>query len=59
MSLCDIIVPHFWQDYKLYRNISKALLGLFVMGIILKPFIKKKLKDPVSYKIVYNGKVLE
>ena len=59
MSLCDIIIPHFWQDYKLYRNISKALLGLFVMGIILKPFIKKKRKDPTSYKIVYNGKVLE
>lgn len=58
MSFCDIIVPHFWQDYKLYRNISKVLLGLFVVGIILRPFIKKKLKDPVSYKIVYNGKVL-
>ena len=58
MSLCDVIVPCFWEDYKLYRNIGKLLLGLFVAGIILKPFIKKKLKEPVSYKIMYNGKVL-
>lgn len=58
MSLCDIIIPYFWEDYRLYRTLGKVLLGLFAAGIILKPFIKKKLKDPVSYRIVYNGKVL-
>ena len=58
MSLCDIIVPHFWDDYRLYRTLGKVLLGLFVAGIILRPFIRKKLKGPASYEIVYEGKVL-
>ena len=58
MSACDLIVPHFWKDYSFYRNISRFVLGLIVILIILKPFIKKKLDHPVSYEIQYNGKTL-
>ena len=58
MSACDMIVPHFWQDWILYRRISKIVLGLIVCFIILRPFIKKKLNSPPFYQIEYEGKVL-
>ncbi|MBQ3295020.1 MAG: hypothetical protein IJH00_00830 [Erysipelotrichaceae bacterium] len=58
MSACDYVVPKFWKDYTLYRNISKFVLGLIVILIVLKPFIKKKLADGPVYEILYNGKAL-
>lgn len=58
MSLCDLIVPHFWQDYTMYRNLSKLIIGMITAFIILKPFIRNKLKNRISYQITYEGKVL-
>lgn len=58
LSLCDIFMPMVWDKYKLYRNISKLVLGLVVILIILKPFIKKKLENPYTYEIQYENEIL-
>ena len=58
MSLCDYIVPHFWEDYTIYRRISKLIIGMIIVFIILRPFIRKKLKNRISYQIEYNDQVL-
>lgn len=58
LSLCDIFMPMIWDKYKLYRNISKLVLGLIVILIILKPFIKKKLENPYTYEIQYENEIL-
>ncbi len=58
MSICDQIVPRYWPDYGFYRDLARFLLGLLVILIILKPFIRKKLKDRVSYQIEYDGEIV-
>lgn len=58
MSACDLIIPRFWSDYTFYRNLSRFILGLIVILIILKPFIKKKLQNGISYQIEYKGKII-
>ena len=58
MSACDLIIPRFWADYTFYRNLSRFILGLIVILIILKPFIKKKLQNGISYQIEYKGKII-
>ena len=58
LSICDWIIPMFWEKYRFYRLISKFILGGIVILIILKPFIKKKLNEPPKYEIVYEDKVL-
>ncbi len=55
VCFCDLIVPRFWEGYGSFRNVTRVGLILLVIAIILSPFIRKKLKDPVSYEIVYNG----
>ena len=59
IKICDLILPHIFEDYKTYRLIVKFVLGLTVTGIILKPFIKKKLRNRISYDIVYDDKALK
>lgn len=54
LSLCDIFMPMVWEDYRLYRNIAKFVLGLTVILIILRPFLKKKWKERFTYEIVYE-----
>ena len=39
--------------------IIKFVIGLIATGIILKPFIKKKLENRISYEIVYDTKMFE
>ena len=58
VSLCDWIIPMFWEKYSFYRLISKFILGGIVILIILKPFIKKKLNEPPKYQIMYDDEVL-
>ncbi|MBR5341216.1 MAG: hypothetical protein IK151_04735 [Erysipelotrichaceae bacterium] len=58
ISACDFVIPMFWEKYTFYRNITKFILGLVVILIILKPFIKKKLANRVTYEIKYKGKTL-
>lgn len=58
LTLCDIFMPMIWTKYKTYRNISKLVLGLTVILIILKPFIKKKLENPYTYEIQYENETL-
>ena len=59
IRILDIVLPRFIENYKTYRLIVKFTLGLIATGIILKPFIKKKLENRVSYEIVYDTKMLE
>lgn len=58
MSLLDVFIPIVWDKYRLYRFLSKLIIGLIVLFIILRPFIKKKIDDLYEYEITYNGKTL-
>lgn len=58
MSVLDIVMPIVWDKYRLYRFLSKLVIGLIVLFIILRPFIKKKIEDLYEYEITYNGKTL-
>lgn len=58
MSLLDVFMPIVWDKYRLYRFLSKLIIGLIVLFIILRPFIKKKIDDLYEYEITYNGKTL-
>lgn len=58
IKILDLVLPHFIEHYKTYRMIIKFTLGLIATGIILKPFIKKKLENRVSYDIIYDEKTL-
>lgn len=58
MSILDIIMPIVWDKYRLYRFLSKLIIGLIILFIVLKPFIKKKIEDLYEYEITYNGKAL-
>ena len=58
MSLLDVFMPIVWDKYRLYRMLSKLIIGLIVLFTILRPFIKKKLDDMYEYEITYNGKTL-
>jgi len=59
MSLADFFMPMVWDNYKIYRLISKIILGLIALAIILKPYISKKLKNLTTYEIVYENQTLE
>ncbi|MBQ6479146.1 MAG: hypothetical protein IJI44_07245 [Erysipelotrichaceae bacterium] len=59
MSACDLVMPMIWEKYTLYRRISKLILGLIVILIILRPFIRKKLKNRVRYEASFNGETFE
>lgn len=59
IKLCDYFIPMFWADYNLYRNIIRFVLGLIFILIILKPFIKKKIKDGPVYEIIYDKESLK
>jgi hypothetical protein len=54
MSICDAVVPLFWDRYRVYRRLSKLILGSVVILLILKPFLKKKWKERISYDIQYD-----
>lgn len=58
MSILDIIMPIVWDKYRLYRFLSKLIIGLIILFIVLRPFIKKKIEDLYEYEITYNGKAL-
>ena len=59
IRIVDLILPHFIENYKTYRMIIKFVFGLIATGIILKPFIKKKFENRITYEIVYDKKMLE
>ena len=59
IKICDLIAPHFIDNYKTYRLIVKFVLGLIATGIILRPFIKKKLENRISYDIIYDEDILK
>ena len=52
LSLCDLIMPIFLDKYRMYRTISKLIIGISLLAIILKPFIKKKIENLYSYEII-------
>ena len=54
MSICDAVVPLFWDRYRAYRRLSKLILGSVVILLIMKPFLKKKWKERISYDIQYD-----
>ena len=59
ISAFDFLMPMIWKKYALYRRLSKAICGLIVIAIILRPFIRKKLKNRIRYEARYNGKTFE
>lgn len=59
MSVCDFVMPMIWEKYNMYRRLSKLIIGLIIILIILRPFIKKKLKNRISYEVRCNGETLE
>ena len=54
MSIADAVAPLFWEHYRFYRRLSKLILGSVVILLILKPFLKKKWKERISYDIRYD-----
>ncbi|MBQ6559806.1 MAG: hypothetical protein IJL85_03150 [Erysipelotrichaceae bacterium] len=54
MSICDAVMPLFWDQYKAYRRLSKLILGSVVILLIMKPFLQKKWKERVTYDIQYD-----
>ena len=59
IRILDLILPHYIEHYKTYRLIVKFTLGLLATGIILRPFIKKKLANRVTYDIIYDENALK
>ena len=59
MSACDFVMPMIWDKYVLYRRLSRLIIGLIVILIILKPFIKKKLRHCVSYEVRCDGETFK
>ena len=59
MSACDFVMPMIWDKYVLYRRLSRLIIGLLVILIILRPFIKKKLKNRISYEVRCDGETFE
>lgn len=59
MSACDFVMPMIWEKYTLYRRLSKLIIGLIVILIILRPFIRKKLKNRIRYEVNCNGETFE
>ena len=53
MSVFDFVMIRLWDQYSFYRSISKLILGLIVVTIIMKPFIKKKKQNMYTYEIQY------
>ena len=53
MSVFDFVMIRLWDQYSFYRFISKLILGLIVVTIIMKPFIKKKKQNMYTYEIQY------
>ena len=54
MSIADVVAPLFWEHYKFYRRLSKLVLGTVVILVIMKPFLKKKWEERISYDIRYD-----
>ena len=54
MAVMDSVVPLFWKDYIFYRNLGKFILGLIVLTIIIRPFVKKKIEDMNAVEIRYE-----
>ena len=59
IKICDVILPNYIESYDTYRFIFKSVMGLIFTGIILLPYIKKKLKNRVTYDIVYDKQLLK
>lgn len=53
MSAFDFAMIRLWDQYSFYRSISKLILGLIVVTMIMKPFIKKKKQNMYTYEIQY------
>ena len=45
INIIDFVMPFIWQEYRIYRMASRFVLGLIVLVIIIRPFIKKKIED--------------
>ena len=59
LSICDLIMPFIFDKYRLYRNISKLIIGILFLLAILKPFIKKKRNNLYSYEVVSDDMTFE
>lgn len=59
LSICDLIMPFIFDKYRLYRNISKLIIGILFLFVILKPFIRKKRNNLYSYEVVSNDMTFE
>ena len=59
MALLDFFIPLVWKKYIIYNFIFKFVFGLLVIGIIMKPYIKRKLQNAKSYEIIYENQTLE
>lgn len=53
MSVFDFVMIRLWDQYSFYRFISKLILGLIIVTMIMKPFIKKKKQNMYTYEIQY------
>ena len=54
MSICDILLPTIWKQYNFYISIVKLIIGLIVVVIVMRPFIKSKKENMYAYQIEYN-----
>ena len=54
MSVCDLIMPMIWDRYRLYRTLSKLIIGLIVVVLVMTPFVKRRLKKIHTYDIEYD-----
>ena len=58
ISIVDFVLPLIWEKYRFYRNLIRFILGLLTVGILLKPFIKKKMQYRITYEIIYDHEAL-
>ncbi len=54
MSILDFIMPKIWEGYRLYRMLSKLVIGLIVVVIVMRPFVKRRLRKIRTYEIEYE-----
>ncbi|MBQ1476938.1 MAG: hypothetical protein IIZ33_02200 [Erysipelotrichaceae bacterium] len=54
MSLLDAVLPLFWKEYRYYKMLGKFLIGLVILTIVMRWFIKKKIEDMNTIEIHYQ-----
>ena len=54
LTLIDIILPHFWEDYKTWKMLGKFLIGLIFLTLLIRPVLKRKIEDMNRIEIHYG-----